>query len=131
MTLDTYLVNFVVGDEQPGAPILHVSALVDAPTGHISGHADITQAVAPPNSDLRISNLTGRLRSLRFGAGLRHVTLAGTYEQSFPPPAIGEILRKFSAALVIEQDVWKGRGSFTYGGQDVDNVPVELAVHPD
>lgn len=49
MTIDLYLVKLLVGNERtPGAPLLHVAAAVDAPTGTITGQAEITQAIAPP-----------------------------------------------------------------------------------
>lgn len=125
MGIDTYLANVLVGNEgTPGAPLLHVAALVVVSSGLISGHARITQAIAPPNDDLHINNMTGRVRALGFGEGLRVVTLEGTYLQSFTPPAIGEIVEKFSAALILQRGEWDGVGSFTYGAHQVDDVPV-------
>jgi hypothetical protein len=125
MPIDLYLVKFIVGNKgMPGAPILHVAAAVDAPTGHISGQAEITQAIAPPGGIIRINDLKGRLRSLGFGPAIRVVTLWGTYVHFLPPPAIGQITERFCATLVIAQNEWKGQGSFCYGGKEVDDVPV-------
>ena len=130
MGIDTYLASVVVGNEQPGAPLLHVAALVVVPSGLISGHAEITQALPPPHSNPQISNLRGRLESFEFNDGLRVATLTGTYVQSLPPPAIGEIVESFSALLVLEPGVWEGRGSFVYGGNAVDDVPVRPEPQP-
>lgn len=122
-----YMVKFVLGNEgMPGAPLLHVQALVDAPTGKISGHAQITQAIAPPNGNIQISNLTGQIRSLGFGPSVRVVTLSGSYVQSVPPPAIGSFVVPVEATLVIEQGGWVGRGSFSYAGHRIDDVPLHL-----
>lgn len=131
MGLQTYLVDAVVGNERPGAPLLHVSALVSVPSGKISGHADITQAIEGPASDLRINDLKGRISQVSLdGAKFRLVTLTGTYVQSFPPPAIGEILEHFEATLLLEADgPWIGCGSFTYGLKQVEDVPVRPEIH--
>ena len=103
--LNAYLVRFVMGNVGLlGAPVLHVAAVVDAPTGRLAGHAQISQAIAPPGGMIVISDLTGQIRSLGFGESVRVVTLTGTYECSFPPPAIGSATQSFSATLVLEQD---------------------------
>jgi Domain of unknown function (DUF1842) len=126
MPIDVYLVKFLVGNVgMPGAPILHVSAMVDAPTGDITGHAEITQAVAPPGGIIRIKHLHGHVRLFALDPAVRVVTLTGCYTFSFPPPAIGEALAPFSATLVIGHDDWNGRGSFSSGGGDVSDVPVK------
>lgn len=125
MAIDLYLVEFLVGNEgTPGAPLLHVVAAVDAPTGQINGQAEITQAIAPPEGIIRINDLQGRVHSLGFGPAVRAVSLKGSYVYSFPPPAIGQGTARFSATLVIAQDEWKGQGSFSYGTTEVDDVPV-------
>jgi hypothetical protein len=70
----------------------------------ISGHAEITEALPPPHRNPQITDLRVRL--------------------SPTPAAIGEIVESFSAVLVLEPDVWEGRGSFVYGGNTIDDVPV-------
>jgi uncharacterized protein DUF1842 len=127
MAIDLYLVKLLVGNEgMPGAPLLHLALAVDAPTGHITGQAEITQAIAPPEGIIRINHLQGRIRSLGFGPAVRVVALKGSYVFSFPPPAIGEGVAPFSATLVIAQDEWKGQGSFSYGSREVNDVPVNV-----
>jgi hypothetical protein len=127
MAVDLYLVDFLVGNEgMPGAPILHVYAAVDAPTGDITGKAEITQAVAPPGGLIGIKHLQGRIQLLTLDPAVRVVTLTGSYVFSFPPPAIGEGTAPFSATLVIAHDDWVGRGSFSYGSTDIDDVPVKV-----
>jgi hypothetical protein len=125
MSIDLYLLKLLVGNEgMAGAPLLHVSAAVDAPTGQITGQAEITQAIEGPESDIRINDLTGQIHALGFKDALRVVWLKGTYQVPFPPPAIGSLTEQFSAVLVIGDD-WTGRGSFTYGRHHVPDVPVK------
>jgi hypothetical protein len=125
MAIELYLVKFLVGEEgTPGAPILHVSAAVDAPTGQLTGQAEITQAIAPPEGIIRINDLHGRIHTLTIEPPLRVVTLTGSYVCQFPPPAIGQATTTFSATLILAKDKWEGRGSFRYGNAEVDDVPV-------
>ncbi len=126
MPIDLYLVNLLVGNEgMPGAPLLQAHLAVDAPTGHITGQAEISQALPPPHEIVRINNLHGRIRSLGLLPAVRVVSLEGSYTIPFPPPAIGELVVPFKATLIIAQDKWEGRGSFSYGGNEVDDVPVK------
>ena len=125
MPIDLYLVKLTVGQEgEPGAPILHVQAAVDAPTGHITGQAEITQAIAPPEGVLEITNLTGQLRSLGLGPAKRVVSLTGTAVYYFPPTEPGQAEYPFTASLVIGESDWDGRGSFSYGPHHVEDVTV-------
>jgi len=127
MAIDLYLVKFLVGNEgMLGAPLLHVAAAVDAPTGDITGQAEITQAVAPPGGIIRIKHFHGHVQLLALDPAVRLVILKGSYVFPFPPPAIGQGTAPFSARLIIEHDEWKGRGSFSYGGTDIDDVPVKV-----
>jgi hypothetical protein len=121
-----YFVKLEVGHVgTPGAPILHLALVVNAPTGAIGGTAEITQAIAPPNGEIEIPHVTGQIRHLGLGHDTIIVTLSGQYIVSVPPPAIGSYLAKFEAVLHVDKS-WKGTGSFTYGGHTVDNVPVKV-----
>jgi len=116
-----YRVTFDVGNEgEPGAPILHVQALVYAPTGRITGTANITQAVEPPGDNIEIHDLRGEIRWLGEGPAKRLVALSGFISPD--PPS--ELLEGFSASLEIEQGEWRGEGSFKYGAREVKDVPV-------
>lgn len=116
-----YRVTFDVGNEgEPGAPILHVQALVYAPTGRITGTADITQAIAPPGGDIEIHDLRGEIRYLGYGTSAKRIVALSGF---FSPNKTEPILEPFSASLEIEDD-WKGEGSFKYGTQEVNDVPV-------
>ncbi len=127
MSIELYLVKLLAGNVGvPGAPILHLGLAVDAPTGYITGRAEITQAVAPPDGIIRINDLHGRIHSLGFGPNVRVVALRGSYIFAFPPPAIGEGVALFSATFVIAQDNWNGRGSFTFGSTEIDDVPFRV-----
>lgn len=90
----------------------------------MSGQVQITQAIAPPNGNIHV-NVTGQLRQLGFGQGpvTQVVSLEGTSSQSLPPPAIGTVLERFIASFATDKQ-WNGRGSFSYGGREVNDVPV-------
>jgi hypothetical protein len=122
VSTDLYPVKFIVGDQKlPGAPLLHVSALVDAASGKITGKARITQAVTPPAGDIEIHGLTGQLNRVPLVMKYeRTVALKGHYQASpITPLEVG-----FSADLQLELVEWTGVGSFTYGAHKVKNVPV-------
>lgn len=108
----------------PGAPILNFSLAVSAPTGKVSGHATITQAIAPPYGVKQINDVTGQIRYTGYGSVTKIVSLRGTYFEPFPPPAIGQISVPFEAYLDIDNE-WLGTGGFTCGQLEVANVPVK------
>lgn len=125
MPIGLYLLSIEAGNAgMPGAPILHFQGTVNAPTGAINGHAEITQALPPPDGVIEIPHVTGRIRHLGLGPDKRVVSLEGTYVVSVPPPAIGSYLAKFSAVLVVDAE-WRGTGEFTYNGHVVRDVPVK------
>jgi hypothetical protein len=124
MPLGLYRVCFEMGTRAEGAPLLYFDGLVNAPTGHITGQAMITQAVAPPGVDIHITNVKGHLKQFNVEPYVRLVNLEGTFWQSFTPPAIGEIERKFAAVFFIERDSWTGMGSFEYGLNEVTEAKV-------
>jgi len=115
----TYLAKLLVGNDEPGAPILHLDLLVDAVTGRIVGHGQITQAIAPPNGTIKLNNITGKLREVTLPPENRLVSLKGSYTD--PPAAI---VLGFSATLAVDGENWTGRASFTYGPHVVTDVPV-------
>jgi hypothetical protein len=125
--LDLYRVTGKAGNVgTPGAPILHFDLLVDPSAGSISGHAHINQAVAPPDGEIHIHNVTGTVHELVFGGKVtRVVALQGTYDRVLPPPLILTIVERFAAHFSVDQK-WEGRGSFDYnnGSQVVNDVPV-------
>src|SRR5205085_760608 len=124
-TLGTYLVNGQAGNENiAGAPMLHFSLVVVSGTGMVSGHAMITQAVAPPNNEKIINNVTGQVHATGFGAVTKVVALKGTYLDYLQPPAIGVIEVPFEAHMAID-DAWNGKGGFRCGITQAENVPVK------
>jgi hypothetical protein len=124
-TLATYLVNGQAGNESiAGAPMLHFSLVVVSGTGKVSGHAMITQAIAPPNNEKVINNVTGEVHATGLGPVTKVVTLQGTYLDYLQPPAIGTIEVPFTAHMAID-DAWNGRGGFECGLTRVENVPIK------
>ena len=119
-----YLVNGQAGNVgTPGAPILHFSLLVNAVTGDVTGHAEQTQAVAPPGNKITIGNITGHVRYTGLGKYTKRVSLEGSAIIPFPPPAIGSYVMPFTASFAID-NAWDGRGGWTLGNTTVDNVPL-------
>ena len=124
-TLGTYLVNGLAGNENvAGAPMLHFSLVVVSGSGKVSGHAMISQAIAPPNNEKMINNVTGQVHATGLGPVTKVVTLHGTYVDDLPPPAIGTIEVPFTAHFAID-DAWNGRGGFKCGYTQAENVPVK------
>ncbi len=127
MPLDLYRVTGTAGNVGlPGAAILHFDLLVHAASGSVSGQASITQAIAPPNGEITIANVTGQVRRLGFGTGpvTQVVALNVTYTQAGPPPTEYVILEHFTAHFATNAQ-WDGRGGFTYGTHHVEDVPVK------
>ena len=123
--IGAYLVNGTVGNVgMPGAPIMHFSLVVVPSANSVSGTVVISQAIAPPNGEIIIRNVTGSIRATGFGTVTKVVSLEGIYLKSVPPPAIGTYQEKFSAHLAID-DAWNGKGGFSYGNNDIENVPVK------
>jgi hypothetical protein len=122
-----YLVRDIAGNQgMPGAPLLHLSLLVNAVTGEITGQASQTQAVPPPGDKIAISNITGTVRSTGLGKYTKIVYLEGSAVISFPPPAIGSYLAPFNAHFAVD-DKWEGVGGWTLGNTVVNNVPIKPA----
>lgn len=127
MLVGFYFVKVIVGNQGvPGAPLLHFAGVVDESTSAVTGHAQINQAVPAPDNEIHISPVTGHVRHLGYGHDKRIVTLSGTYTVPLgPPPLIGERLEHFHAVLDLQpKGDWEGEGSFNYGNNKVDNVPV-------
>jgi Domain of unknown function (DUF1843)/Domain of unknown function (DUF1842) len=125
--LDLYRVQCTAGNAgTPGAPLLHLQLLVDAPTGKVSGQASVTQTITPPGGNIVIHNLTGQVLKLGFGQGpvTQVVALEGTYAQAGPPPTEYVIQLPFRAHFATDAH-WNGRGGFEYGPHHIDGVPIK------
>ena len=117
-----YLVKVVVGNVgTPGAPIVNLALTVDAPSGNVSGIAEITQAVQGGNHRFPVS---GHIYHTGLGQDQLLVALNGQFVYSVPPPAIGSFLAQFRAGLVVDKN-WNGHGGFDYLNTHVDNVTVK------
>lgn len=120
-----YLTKGTIGNlGMPGAPIAHFSLVVVPSSNSVSGTVEITQAIEGPESNIIVRNVTGQIRATGYGKVTKVVSLEGEYLVSFPPPAIGSYLAKFSAHMAIDND-WNGKGGFTYGNSNVDDVSVK------
>ena len=101
-----------------GAPILHFNLVVVPSKNSISGSAEIIQAIAPPNGQLFIQNLKGQIHATGYGKVTKVIALEGNYTVG-----ASDVLIPFKAYMSIN-DQWEGSGSFTYGTQTIENVPV-------
>ena len=123
--LGAYLTKGTIGNVgMPGAPIAHFSLVVVPGENSVSGTVEITQAIEGPTSNIIVHNVKGQIRATGFGKVTKVVNLEGDYIVSFPPPAIGSYIGKFSAHLAIDND-WNGQGGFTYDNTNIDDVPVK------
>lgn len=110
------------GTVMPGAPTLELSLGVNVANGAVTGTAEISQAIAPPNGNLHFP-VQGHLFNPGIAHGLKLLVLEGQYVVSFPPPAIGSYLAHFNGAFILD-DHWAGEGSYSYGNHRVGPVHV-------
>lgn len=108
----------------PGAPILHLSLLVNAATGRITGQGVQTQAVPAPGDKIHINNITGVMHSAGFGGITKLIALRGQAFISFPPPAIGSYIAPFNAAFATDNN-FSGHGGWHLGLTVVADAPVK------
>lgn len=120
-----YQIKLVVGRVgTPGAPILHIQGTVESATGIVNAMAEITQAVPPPDGDIKILHVLGRVRHTGFGKDDIFVTLNGRYLAPEPPGVIAVYYLPFDAILKVDKS-WNGTGSYSYGKHHVEDVPVK------
>ena len=80
-----YFVKAVVGNVgTPGAPIVNLALTVQAASGHVSGIAEINQAVVGGQHRFPV---TGQIYQTGFGPNQQLVSLSGEFVYSVPPPA--------------------------------------------
>lgn len=124
-TVGLYQYCAVAGNEgTPGAPVLHLSLLVNAVTGKVTGHGTQTQAVSPPGDKIDINISEGKIRATGLGEINKVMALKGSAVVSLPPPAIGSYLAPFEAHFGLYENM-DGAGGWTLGTTDVDNVPIK------
>ena len=117
-----YFVKAVVGNVgTPGAPTVQLALTVQAASGHVSGIAEINQAIVGGQHRFPVS---GQIYQTGLGPNHQLVSLRGEFIYSVPPPAIGSFLAPFSAALVVDHQ-WNGHGGFNYLNTHVENAPVK------
>jgi hypothetical protein len=115
MSLETtYFTCGHAGDAKPGAPTLHYHLVVDESAHIVAGFATITQALAPPHGVRLIPDVTGKIYSTGLPPVTKVVSLRGTCVDGAP----------FAAHLAIDNS-WKGRGGFSCGQTEVEDVPVQ------
>jgi len=136
------MVQTVVGTAgsvgMPGAPILHFHLKVTTGSGSdatlswpVSGVANITQSVAPPNGNIEVGQVYGQATRKPHGA----LTISLTNQAPNSAPLLG------GATFAAHFDLlptWQGTGSFDYEGPATLNqikiqqvgVPVHGTVVP-
>ena len=122
------VITLTAGNQgMPGAPILTMALMIDGADGTVQGKGEISQALAPPYGELRVSNITGQIRAMGFGPATQALALKGTIFTTLKPPAIGTMEMPFSAFFVTDND-WVGNGYFNYPPNDVTDVPIAPGV---
>ena len=116
-----YRVTGIAGSDIAGAARLRFDLLVVASTGKVSGHVAITQAL-PPGGNINVT-VTGQVRGAGLGPITQLVALTGTYLEPVAPPSHAIVTESFNAHFAVDAK-WQGRGGFSYGSHDVNDVPV-------
>jgi hypothetical protein len=106
-----------------GSPTLFLNMTVYTPTGEVNGSGKITRALPPPEGILAIPQVKGGIYHTGTPVDQQLVHLTGEYVYSFPPPAIGSALMPITVAMSVDPR-WKGKGSFTFGGRQVNDCVV-------
>ena len=116
----TYFKKGIIGEDFPGASLIHFSLVVFPQKGTVSGIIEIIKSTGEHNIAV---NVSGTIRSVDYGSVSKIINLDGSYTISVPPPAVGSFREHFSAYLDINND-WKGVGGFTFGIESITNVLV-------
>ncbi len=99
----TYLASGSIGNVGlPGSQVAHFHLTVTPSTNSVAGIVEINQAIEGPESQIVVKNVTGTIQAAEFGKVTKIVSLSGEYMVSFPPPAIGSYIAKFSANMAID-----------------------------
>jgi hypothetical protein len=101
-----FLVQWLVGNEMPGAPILQIHGGVYPPGRKITGVAHLTQATNPP-LDYEFE-VTGSYIIAAFMGGSRNIVTLNSVNHG----RVGE--PSLEALLVINEDWKSGTGNFKY-----------------
>lgn len=103
-----------------GSPVMHFNLIVVPNRNSVSGSVEIIQSIAPPNGQLFIQNLKGQIHATGYGGVTQIVALEGNYTVG-----ASYALIPFKAYMSINSN-WEGSGSFIYGTQTIENVPVHI-----
>jgi hypothetical protein len=107
----------------PGSMTLKMHLGVNAPTGHVQGSGEVTQALPPPFGTTPIPHISGHILHTGFGKDTLLVHLTGEAIRPSPPNEPISIREKFAASLALSSD-WEGTGSFTIGSHTVTHCKV-------
>lgn len=122
-----YRATGIAGSDIAGAARLRFDLLVVAATGKVSGHVAITRALPLAGGNISLT-VTGQVRGAGLGQITQLVALTGTYWYEPSPQEPLSIREQFSAHFAVDAK-WQGRGGFSYGGHDVNDVPVRPYEH--
>jgi len=121
--LGLYHVQGVAGTGLAGAPSLHFSLTVHAPTGAVTGSAYQFQAVAGKGGHIVIGHITGQVRHTGLAADQLLVSLHGSAVISGSGKGLDAHLAQFDAAFSVNNH-WDGTGSWTLDGHTVKDAKV-------
>jgi hypothetical protein len=126
-----FIVSYLVGNELPGAPHLHLHLAVNTVDKMISGQSQVTQATNPP-LDVR-SNIHGDFTYMTVMGPETSILVAATGVPTLQWPAaggIGPVLPPNLSLRMVLKDGWtSGTANFRYQvgntWHEFNNVPVK------
>ncbi|MBI5422538.1 MAG: DUF1842 domain-containing protein [Opitutae bacterium] len=111
------------GNPLPGGAILRFWLVQGPNTSVVSGHAETSQAIAPPNGHVVYPHVSGHVYTTGFGPAKLLINFSGETVISLPPPAIGSWLSRLAANCVVDRKTGKGMCHWT-----VNNVQHQAPV---
>jgi hypothetical protein len=126
-----FIVSYLVGNEMPGAPLLHLHFAVNTVDKVISGQGQVTQAINPP-LDVR-SNIYGDFTYMTVMGPKTSILITATGVPAIQWPTgggIGPVLPPNLSLRMVLDDGWKsGTASYRYQIGDtwheLTDVPVK------
>ena len=132
METGLFIVSYLVGNEMPGAPLLHLDLMVSTPNKEVSGRGVVTQAINPPLNV--VSKVSGDFTYMTVMPKNTHILVVLTGYPVIKWPihgGIGPVIPpNLQVRMVLNEDWQEGIANFTYVDDNgvshvIDAVPVK------
>ena len=132
METGLFIVSYLVGNEMPGAPLLHLDLMVSTPNKEVTGKGVVTQAINPPLNV--VSKVSGDFTYMTVMPKNTHILVVLTGYPNIKWPSGGGIgpviLPNLHVRMVLTDDWQGGTANFTYvdahgASHEIDSVPVK------